>query len=100
MQAHTKIYFDYFGYDVTDFVPCEICGARAVDTMHIKPRGIGGTKQLNIPENLMAGCRKDHDFYGDKPEYFDYLIIVHAKKMGLPFEVVKKRIINAKYTKQ
>lgn len=25
MQKHTKIYMDYFGYTIADFISCEIC---------------------------------------------------------------------------
>ena len=44
MQKHTKIYFDYFGYDVCDFIKCEIpnCEDQAVDINHIDARGMGG----------------------------------------------------------
>jgi hypothetical protein len=31
MKKHTKIYLNYFGYDTTDFIPCEVCGSQAVD---------------------------------------------------------------------
>ena len=31
MQKHTKIYFDYYGYDKTDFIACEICGVKATE---------------------------------------------------------------------
>lgn len=97
MPKHTAVYYGYFNLDPSDTIYCEICGAVAVDTMHIKPRGLGSTKLLDIPENTMAGCRKDHEFYGDKPEYFDFLVEIHAKKMGLPPETVKDRILKAKY---
>jgi 5-methylcytosine-specific restriction endonuclease McrA len=60
MRKHTKIYIDYFGYDTCDFVPCEVCGAKAVDIQHIEPRGMGGSKTKDVIENLMAMCRKCH----------------------------------------
>lgn len=31
MQKHTEIYLDYYGYDETDFIGCEVCGKPAVD---------------------------------------------------------------------
>ena len=43
MKQHTKIYLDYFSYTTADFIPCEICGNRAVDIHHIEARGIGGS---------------------------------------------------------
>jgi 5-methylcytosine-specific restriction endonuclease McrA len=72
MKKHTKIYFEHYGYDISDFIPCEICGAKAVDIHHIDARGMGGTNKDNI-NNLMALCRKCHIYYGDKKEFKDYL---------------------------
>ena len=56
MQKHIKVYFDHFGYGEQDFVPCEACGAKAVDIHHINGRGKG----KDVIENLMALCRKHH----------------------------------------
>jgi hypothetical protein len=57
MKKYTKIYMDYFGYGIQDFVPCECCGNKAVDIHHIYGRGTG---KDNI-KNLMALCRKHHE---------------------------------------
>jgi 5-methylcytosine-specific restriction endonuclease McrA len=72
MKKHTKIYFEHYGYDISDFIACEICGTKAVDIHHIDARGMGGTKKDNI-NNLMALCRECHLYYGDKKEFKDYL---------------------------
>lgn len=48
------------GYDTTDFIPCEVCNAKAVDIHHINPRGMGGSKNADTLENLMALCRNCH----------------------------------------
>jgi hypothetical protein len=72
MKKHTKIYFEHYGYDISDFIACEICGAKAVDIHHIDARGMGGTNKDNI-NNLMALCRVCHLYYGDKKEFKDYL---------------------------
>jgi hypothetical protein len=45
MKKHTKIYLNYFGYDTTDFIPCEVCGSQAVDIHHIECRGMGGARK-------------------------------------------------------
>ncbi len=82
MKKHTKIYLNYFGYDTTDFIPCEVCGSQAVDIHHIECRGMGGTKTKDIIENLMALCRKHHIEYGDKKQHMDFLIITHQIKMN------------------
>ena len=45
---------EYFDYVLDDFIPCEVCGARAVDIHHIENRGAGGDKNKDTIENLMA----------------------------------------------
>jgi 5-methylcytosine-specific restriction endonuclease McrA len=58
MQTHTKIYFKFFGYGEQSFIPCENCGAKAVDIHHIKPRSRGGKHNI---ENLIGLCRSCHN---------------------------------------
>ena len=82
MKKHTAIYMNYFGYDVNDFIPCEICGGRAVDIHHIEPRGMGGSKTKDVIENLQAVCRPCHIFYGDKKQYKEYLKDKHNKVLN------------------
>jgi hypothetical protein len=79
MKSHTKIYMQYFGYGMEEFIPCECCGSRAVDIHHINARGMGGdpTKSKDVIENLMAVCRTCHVKYGDKPEYMEGLQETH-----------------------
>ena len=81
MKLHTKIYFKYFGYDVTDFISCEVCGNRAVDIHHIHARGMGGTKDADNIKNLMALCRECHIEKGDKKQHLDFLIEIHNEKL-------------------
>ena len=83
MKKHTKIYMDYFGYDTSDFIPCEICGESAVDINHIKARGMGGSKKMDYIENLMAMCRLHHVMYGDKKEHRPFLQAEHNRFMML-----------------
>lgn len=56
MKPHVRIYMQYFGYGDQDFIPCEACGAKAVDIHHINGRGKG----KDVISNLMALCRKHH----------------------------------------
>lgn len=74
---------DYFGYDETDFIPCEVCGAPSVDIHHANARGMGGNPKgdKDTIENLMACCRQCHIKYGDKKQYKDFLKEIHQKKM-------------------
>lgn len=72
MKKHTKIYFNHFDYFGDEFIPCEMCGKKAVDIHHIECRGMGGTDKDNI-NDLMALCRNCHITYGDKKQYMDML---------------------------
>jgi 5-methylcytosine-specific restriction endonuclease McrA len=73
MKNHTKIYIKHFGYGLEDFIPCEVCGQRAVDIHHIDCRGMGGNKKVDTIENLMALCRYCHVVMGDTKTHMEYL---------------------------
>lgn len=82
MKRHTKIYLDFFGYDISSFIPCEYCGSRANDIHHIEARGMGGKNEAaDVIENLMALCRKHHDELGDKKQYEEELTDIHLEFM-------------------
>ncbi len=74
---------DFFGYDEASFIPCEICGNRAVDIHHIQCKGMGGSKTKDNIENLQAVCRKCHTDYGDISEFKEKLKAVHLKFMEI-----------------
>lgn len=78
MKKHTKLYLNTLGYGTSDFIPCEICEAKAVDIHHIDARGMGGSDKDNI-DNLMALCRNCHIKYGDKKQYKDMLRREHKR---------------------
>ena len=82
MKNHTKIYLKYFGYDTSDFIPCEMCGLKAQDIHHIEARGMGGSKHADNIENLMALCRQCHIDFGDKKQHKEMLKVVHKVKMN------------------
>ena len=81
MKNYTKLYMDYFGYDVSDYIPCEVCGERAVDIHHIENRKMGGTTKKDTIENIMALCRECHISKGDKKQFKEYLKEIHLKKL-------------------
>jgi len=85
LNKHTKIYFEYFGFDMGDFVGCECCGKKAIDIHHIEARGMGGNPNgdKDVIENLQAVCRECHLRYGDKKEYKEMLKKVHLKYMEI-----------------
>ena len=78
MKKHTKLYLESFNYDTSDFIPCEICEAKAVDIHHIDARGMGGSDKDNI-DNLMALCRNCHIKFGDKKQFKDMLKREHKR---------------------
>jgi 5-methylcytosine-specific restriction endonuclease McrA len=75
------MYLNHFGYDISDFIPCEVCGKTAIDIHHIEARGIGGSKEADNIENLMALCREDHLKYGDKKQHKEFLKEKHQEKL-------------------
>jgi 5-methylcytosine-specific restriction endonuclease McrA len=81
MKKHVKVYLNHFDYDTDDFIPCEVCGAKAVDIHHIKARGMGGSNTKDVIENLQALCRKCHLDFGDKKQWMDFLINKHKNKL-------------------
>jgi hypothetical protein len=81
MKKHTKVYLQGMGFDETDFIPCEVCGSRAVDIHHIEARGMGGNKEADVIENLMALCRNCHIQYGDVKQHKEWLKRIHEKKL-------------------
>ena len=82
MRKHTKIYLDHFNYGLEDFIPCEVCGSKAVDIHHIESRGMGGSKYADKIENLMALCRPCHINYGDVPDKKEWLKDLHNKTIN------------------
>jgi len=81
MKSYTKTYLSYFGYALDDFIPCEVCGNRAVDIHHIDCKGMGGSKLKDNIENIMALCREHHIKYGDKKQYIDSLKNIHNQRL-------------------
>jgi predicted restriction endonuclease len=82
MKKYVKTYLDYFGYDQSSWIPCEMCGQTAVDINHIDAKGMGGSKLKDNIENLMAMCRKCHMDLGDKKEHKVMMKVVHQVKMN------------------
>ncbi len=52
---------DFFNYAEQDFIPCEMCGSRAVDVHHLERQSKFGTKkEKDYIENLIGVCRDCH----------------------------------------
>jgi hypothetical protein len=83
MKKHTMTYLNHFGYDISDFIPCEVCGKTAIDIHHIEARGIGGSKEADNIENLMALCREDHLKFGDKKQHKEWLKEIHQERLSM-----------------
>jgi 5-methylcytosine-specific restriction endonuclease McrA len=59
-----------------------VCGKKAIDIHHVEARGLGGSKEADAIENLMALCREDHVKFGDKKQYKDFLKEKHQEKLN------------------
>lgn len=70
MKKHTKIYMNALGYDISDFMLCEITGKKGVDIHHIVNRE-------NRIENLMLLTREAHSQYGEIKNKMVYLLETH-----------------------
>ena len=58
---------------------CVKCSGAANDVHHRKLKGIGGSKLLDIPENLVSLCRNCHTVIHLKPaQAYDTGFIVHS----------------------
>lgn len=79
MKKHVKMYLEFFNYSTADFIPCEVCGTKAVDIHHIECRGMGGSTDKDDINNLQALCRICHIRYGDKKNYKEFLQNTHNK---------------------
>ena len=81
MKKHTKIYFDYFGYDETDFIACEVCGSKSVDIHHLDAKGMGGSKLKDYIENLIAVCRDCHIKCHDNKDFNNEAKQIHLDRL-------------------
>lgn len=77
MKKHTKIYFQHFGHQIPSDVLCENCNAPAVDIHHLEPRGMGGSKNKDVIDNLMALCRNCHIKAENDKKFNEQLKIIH-----------------------
>lgn len=60
------------GYDASSFIPCFVCGCKAVDIHHIIPRSKFGSKTKHIQDalnNLVALCRTHHELAHNDVEF-------------------------------
>lgn len=99
MKKYIKVYLKEMGYDQSDFIRSEISGQKANDIHHIVCRGMGGSKNKDYIENLIALTREEHEKFGDKKEFILYLYVRHAifmAKLKLKFDVSK---IDLRYQK-
>jgi len=77
MKKHVKVYFDFFGFTKSDFIPCENCGSIAVDIHHLIFKSQLGK---DIISNLMALCRECHNKAHASKEFNNNLKLIHDKK--------------------
>lgn len=83
MEKHKQIYLDYYNYDPGDTILCEVCKSIAVDIHHIFARQMGGSKYRDFPFNLIALCRTCHIKYGDREQWYEFLL--SKKKLDVTY---------------
>jgi hypothetical protein len=93
VKSYTKTYYTAFGYSLTDFVSCELCGATAVDISHIHAKGRRPDLKDEIC-NLMAMCRSCHLETGDKKADRKWLFRRHEQVMWLHGVKYDKDLMN------
>jgi len=79
-HKHIRLYLKHFGEPET----CEACEKYlngCCDFHHIECRGMGGTKEPERIENIMAVCRDCHTKYGDKKQWKYWLFSVHKIRL-------------------
>ena len=81
MKKHVKIFLQNFGLGEQDFIPCLMCGQRAVDIHHLEPRGMGGSKTKDRIENLVELCRKCHTKAENASEFNNIIKQKHLKRL-------------------
>ena len=85
MKAYKKNYCDFFSLDQSDWIECSIkiecSGAPAVDIHHIEARGMGGSKEYDNVENLIACCRSCHTSVEGVKELKPMLVKIQAAIM-------------------
>lgn len=76
------LYLSFFGYDPPgDYIPSELTGDQVDDVHHIKADGMGGTKKKPTIENLMGLSRLEHDYFGDRTHFREFLEFAHKNFM-------------------
>ncbi len=76
MEGYTKNYFEYYGFDISSFVPCRCCNNRAIEVHHIKHKSKFGKRLKWLQDmvvNLIAVCRECHDKAHDQTFSEEYL---------------------------
>lgn len=90
MQNYQKTYLKVLGYDLKDTtilnkIVCELTGQIADDIHHIKFLMSGVDRQDYPFERLIALTRELHTKFGDKKQYFDYLLWIHYLNVSYYF---------------
>lgn len=70
------------GLSQYDYIPCEKCGNEAKDVHHLTPRGAGGSRLLDTPENLMGLCREHHEMCEADKTFNEEMRALHLEKLS------------------
>jgi len=80
MQKHTKIYINFFGYDESSTILCEMCNQVACDIHHLERRTRNKVTNDYI-ENLVGLCRDCHISAESDKSFNMYTRIKHLENV-------------------
>ena len=86
MVKYKKIYIDFFGYTIADFIPCEVCMSKSIDIHHIKFKSQGGKDEI---DNLIALCRECHEIAHSSTEFNENLKDIHSIEIDIRNNQIK-----------
>jgi len=85
MIKYKKIFIDYWGYTIADFIPCFYCGTNSIDIHHLIFKSQCGKDEIG---NLYPLCREHHEMAHSLPNFNDFL----KKDLQHRMKIHEKRI--------
>ena len=79
MKPYQKKYMKFFGYQIQEDIMSELSNNPANEIHHIDCKGMGGRKNADEIENLMALTTDEHTEYGDKKQHTEFLKEKHLE---------------------
>ena len=78
MIKYKKIFIDYWGYTIADYIPCACCNSKSIDIHHLIFKSQGGKDE---PDNLISLCRECHNKAHADTDFNNHLKQIHANNI-------------------